>query len=350
MIAACGGKKPPPAIAPSAPEPRAAAAPEKPEPQKALAYEASASPGDVVSACVKPERSSRLGIAMPKGKAREAWSAALDATLEPAFLLTTGTRVVVVGRSARYAMFDTKGMSIATGELGGKGERVHIDSAGGVLSGTGGKSVSLADGAEADVMPSERGAEGDGKPLSQAATHGDATIYVNGNSLEVKDPSGVRQIIQGAFDVIGLAVDDDGVAFGMVRQKGVLSLWITPLRGGSIGRVKLPAGKREKTSIPPILGKAVRVIVYDDRLVGVAAEGKTLWEKRKLPTGGATMTLDDRLLVATDEAVQVIDPANGKAAEVANAKGEVFVTPPILAQGGILLAASAGKLHAFAFE
>ncbi len=349
-LAACGGRPPPKPAAVATRE--SAPPPPKPEGPKAEPFQAAASPSDVTTVFVRPERSSKLGAALPRGKTREAWSVALDAKTDPAFLLAAGTRIVVVGRTGRWTIVDTKGFTVASGALDGeRADRARIDAAAGTLANGGTKVVSLADGTESDALPAERSAAADLPPSAHAAAHGEGTIYTNGNALEVRDGEGVRQIIQGAFDILDIAVDDEGVAYAIVKQgkKGELSLWITPMRGGSIGRVKLPPGKRERVAVPPIIGKGVRVLVYDDRVVGMAPEGKTLWEKRGALTGGATMTADDRLLVASDDKVQIYESASGKAIDAAQTKGVVLLTAPILASA-LLVVASGAKLHAFTFE
>ena len=93
----------------------------------------------------------------------------------------------------------------------------------------------------------------------------------------------------------------------------------------------------------------MRVVVLDDRLVAIGRDGRALWERKGALTGGATLTSDDRLLVATDAKVLAIDPA-GRATEIASAPREVFLTPPILTGRGLLVVASGSSVHAYAFE
>ena len=62
-----------------------------------------------------------------------------------------------------------------------------------------------------------------------------------------------------------------------------------------------------------------------------------------------TLTSDDRLVVATDAKVLAIDPS-GRTIELAAAPKEIFLTPPIITGGGLLLVASGSALHAYAFE
>ena len=87
------------------------------------------------------------------------------------------------------------------------------------------------------------------------------------------------------------------------------------------------------------MGKVVRVLVLDDRLVAIAPDGKTLWERKGALTGGVTITADDRLLVASDAKVLAIDPA-GHATEIVSAPKEIFLTPPIVTGAGLLVVAS----------
>ncbi|MDB4936429.1 MAG: hypothetical protein JWP87_3401, partial [Labilithrix sp.] len=107
-------------------EPAAARVSEKP-----LPFEAVATPLDVVAPWVRPERSSRLAMARPSGKAREQWSLPLDPKLDPAFVVTAGTRIVVQGRAkpdrehagfvhAPFVLLDTNGRKIASDDLGGE--------------------------------------------------------------------------------------------------------------------------------------------------------------------------------------------------------------------------------------
>ena len=103
VLSGCGGAngREAPSTAPLEPSSRAPAkAPAarenvaEPEP-----FEPAASPSDVVAPFVRPERSSRLAVALPKGCARERWSVAfdpkLDPKLDPAFIVSAGTRIVV---------------------------------------------------------------------------------------------------------------------------------------------------------------------------------------------------------------------------------------------------------------
>jgi hypothetical protein len=341
LAVACGG---PPKAAPSpgsaregnASAGRASAAPEP--------FVAASSPSDVVVRYVRPERSSRLDATLPRGTAHEKWSAPLEASLDPAFLLAAGTRIVVEGHKRRFAMFDTRGTPVASASTEGdvlvlapaNGTFVSVSPQGHVRRG-----YELADGhafdpSESSVVPPE------------SAKHGSAVVYAKTGQIAVADGDDLRPIIEGDFEALDVSVDDAGVAHAIVRQKTALSLWSTPVAGGSIGRVKLEAPRRDRSSTPPILGKNMRVIVLDDRMIALGPDGKKLWERRGAFTGGATMTADDRLLVADGPHVYAVD-ASGRVSEVTHVERVVFVTPPILTANGMLVVASGQRLHAFSF-
>jgi hypothetical protein len=169
-----------------------------------------------------------------------------------------------------------------------------------------------------------------------------------GVEIDVRATSTQRTVVEPPVVPLDAAIDEGGNLNVLVRQDTDLALWTTPLAGGSVGRVRLGPLRRDRADVPPILGKAVRVVVLDDRLVAIAPDGKTLWERKGALTGGATITADDHLLVATDAKLLAIAPS-GRATELVAAAREVFLTPPILTSSGLLLVASGSALHAYAF-
>jgi hypothetical protein len=347
----------PEAIASS--EPRA----EAPEP-----FDPVESPADVVAAWVRPERSSRLAVVLPKGRARERWTFAfdpkLDPKVDPAFIVSAGSRIVVQGRpfgapdprprQSGFVLLDTRGRRIAGGVI--DGPLVRLDPAAGKLYAVGGASPpsawQLADGTHgpdklgADDPRSEQGALG-----ARAASHGSVHVFVQESGVEIDDRGAGRQrtVVEPPVVPLDAAIDDDGNLQLLVRQGQDLSLWTTPLGVGGAGRIRIGPLRRDRSTTPPIAGKGMRVLVLDDRLLAIAPDGKTLWERKGALTGGATISADDRLLVASDSKVIAIDPA-GHATELASAPKEVFVTAPIVTGNGLLLVASGTALHAYVFE
>ncbi len=373
LVAACGGGTPP-AVGPRAapggtpsdpPAPETSSSPraEAPEP-----FEAVASAADVVAPWVRPERSSRLAVALPKGRARERWTYAfdpkLDPKLDPAFVVSAGSRVVVQGRpfgapdarprQSAFVLLDTRGRRIAGGVL--DGPLVRLDPAAGKLYAVGGASPpsawQLADGTHgpdklgADDPRSEQGALG-----ARAASHGSVHVFVQESGVEIDDRAAGRQrtVAEPPVLPLDIAIDDDANLQLLVRQGQDLSLWTTPLGVGSTGRIRIGPLRRDRSTTPPIAGKGMRVLVLDDRMLAIAPDGKTLWERKGALTGGATISADDRLLVASDNKIISVDLA-GRATELASAPKEVFVTAPIVTGSGLLLVASGTALHAYAFE
>jgi hypothetical protein len=100
---------------------------------------------------------------------------------------------------------------------------------------------------------------------------------------------------------------------------------------------------------PPVLGKSLRVLVLDTGLVALGLDGKRIWERRGVPSGGVSITADDHVLVADDGKVLAMDP-KGRATELFALPGVVFVTPPILDASGVLFVASGQALHALSFS
>lgn len=368
VLVSCGSPKPsgdPSAVAGAAsPAPaRSPAAPAKPA--APLPFEAIASPGDVVAPFVRPERSSRLAVALPKGRARERWALPLDTKVDAKFVVCAGSRIVVQGRpiadrehpgyvSTPFVLLDTNGTKIATGQLGG--DLVRLVPEAGKLYAIGGSGMptawQLSDGVSNPDKLSSDDPRGAGGTLgTRAASHDGTFVFIQPTGVEIdaRKSGQQRTVVEPPVQPLDLAIDDDANLHVIVRQGQDLALWTTPLAGGSVGRIRIGPLRREHVAVSPILGKAVRVIVLDDRMVAIAPDGKTLWERKGVLTGGATITSDDRLLVATDAKIVAIDPS-GRASDIASAPKEIFLTPPVLTASGLLLAASGSMLHAYAFE
>lgn len=365
LLVACGATPPhvqeaTPATASGsrAPE-QAAVAAKTPAPEP---YVAVASTSDVVAPFVRPERSSRLAVPLPKGRARERWSAALDPKLDPVFVLCAGTRIVVQGRAAGpptsrvgpFALLDTNGRRIQTGFFGG--DLVHLRPTAGIFFGVGAtESASAHTLAAGTLVPDAlRGADLHdlrGPNATSVVSHEGTRVTVQPSGVEIEPVGGgaPRTVVEPPVEALDASIDDLANLHVLVRQDKDLALWTTPLAGGSVGRVRIGPLRRNRADTPPIVGGTLRVVVLDDRLVAYGRDGRLLWERKGALTGGATLTSDDRLLVASDAKILAIDPA-GRATEIASAPKEVFLTAPILTANGLLVVASGSAVHAYAFE
>jgi hypothetical protein len=334
----CGGPSASHAASTASPAPAHSA--DKPEP-----FIAKAGPGDVVTRCVRTERSSRLGLPLPGGKARPAFSAPLGAT-RPRYLLSASNRVVVVGEKD-FVLFDARGRRIGGAEVGDAS--FHLDVTAGRLGTidprTMHRKYSLEDAAlieevetgdyvEADVHV------GDTRVGLVRGAEGKVHVWNRGDAA-------ARAIAEGKFEPIEAAIDDDRVVHLIVRQGAELSLWSTPLVGGSIGRIKISSRPGDRPRGPPILGAAIRAVVLDDRIVAFARDGKVAYTLRGA-VGGAAITADDKLLVANGPRVSATD-AQGRTSDLVVETGSTFVTPPILAGPARLYVASTTALHAYDF-
>jgi hypothetical protein len=301
---------------------------DEPEP-----FRATSGPGDAAVAFVRDEKSSRLDVPLPRGKAREVWQVPLHGPRrEPChsacppgkrtFVLAAGNRVAVTGPED-WVLFDTSGRRVGEGKT--EGRDVRIDRVSGAV---------VVDETRSPDLP----------PDAWVAAHDRIVVSAKGGGVYV----GEREI-EGRFDAYGVAIDENGVACVPVRQGDQLSMWMIPLgTNGSIGRHKIP-GRATKVLGPPVLGKRLRVLVVETGIIALGLDGKRIWERRGVPSGGISITSDDHVLVADQSQVIAIDP-RGRATEIWSGGDVVLVSPPIVNATGLLLVASAEALHAIAFS
>ena len=301
---------------------------------KADPFHATSGPGDVPMPFVREERSSRLDVPLPKGRAKEAWRVPLGPPLrepcgdrEPcpplkaAAVLAAGNRVAVIGLDG-WALFDTSGHRIDAAKADGASKR--LDRASGLV---------VSDEARSADLPAE----------AKVAAKKGLVVMVHGGGIHVGE-----RAIEGRIEALDVAIDDAGLACVLVRQGEDLHLWTVPLAsGGGIGRQRISQGPRRVLG-PPVLGKNLRVIVLDTSVIAFGADGKRLWERRGVPTGGVTITSDDHVLIADNGKVLAVDP-RGRTTELYFVPDAIFVTPPILDARGVLFVASGRSLHAVSF-
>ena len=95
----------------------------------------------------------------------------------------------------------------------------------------------------------------------------------------------------------------------------------------------------------------MRVVLLDTGLVALGLDGKKIWERKGVPSGGVTITQDDHVLIADNGKILVLDP-RGKSSELYSSKDKdvTFVTAPILTPTGLLFVVSTDSLHALSFS
>ena len=289
-------------------------------------------PGDAPVPFVRDERSSRLDVPLPRGRARQLWRAKLDGEKREAcracslrdrsFVLTAGNRVAVVDGDA-WQLFDTWGRRVGQGKI--EGGALRLDRAGGTI---------IVD----DTRPADLPAR------TRVASRGGLVVTVEDGAVHAGERS-----IEGKFEAFDVAIDDSSVACVPVRQAKDLLLWTIPLvASGSIGRQKIPLSARRVLG-PPVLGKRVRVLVLDTGMVALGPDGKRVWERRGfVPSGGVTITADDVALVSDGGRIFAVDP-RGKTEDVFVDRDAGFVSPPILSAQKTLYVVSGSSLYALAF-
>jgi hypothetical protein len=283
------------------------------------AFAATSGPGDAPTPYVRDERSSRLAVPLPRGHAREAWTGPLG--LKPSFVLVAGNRYAVTGPDA-WVLFDARGNRVDGGK---KEASVRLDRASGAIV--------PDDTRSADTPPDAKVASRNGLPVMVKS----GAVYIG------------ERAIEGKFEAYDVAIDESDIACVVVQQKNELSMWTVPIASnGGIGRHRIP-GNAHRVISPPVLGKSLRVLVLDTGIVALGLDGKRVWERKGVPTGGVSITSDDHVLIADNAKVIAIDP-RGRATDLWVGKNVVFVTPPIVTATGVLLVASAELLHVLSFS
>ncbi len=345
IVSACGGNSnspsprvtqktvPPPVEQPSSVT--TVKEPPKPEP-----FHATSGPGDAPVSYVRDERSSRLDVALPKGHAagHELWRAPLEAqrlkpcrglcpSLQASFVITAGNRVAVVGGDPlQWTLFDTTGRKVDSGKVESASNAVRLDRASGAV---------VPDETRAPDLPED----------AKVAAHKGLVVMVKTGGVHVGE-----RAIEGRFDAFDVAIDEREVACVVVRQADDLMLWTVPLAAsGGIGRQRIAGTASRRLVSPPILGKSLRVLILDSGMIALTLDGKRAWERRSIPTGGASMMSDDHLLVADNGKILDVDP-RGKSTEIYADNDVVFTTAPILSANGTLYVASGELLHAISFN
>src|SRR6185503_9632647 len=88
-----------------------------------------------------------------------------------------------------------------------------------------------------------------------------------------------ERTIEGKFDAFDIAIDENDVAWVVVRQGTTLMVWTVPVSAeASIGRHKIP-GAAKRGIGPPLIGKRLRVLPLDTGFVALGVDGKRVWER-----------------------------------------------------------------------
>ncbi len=282
------------------------------------AFTPTSGPGDAPTPYVRDERSSRLAAPLPRGRAKEEWSAPHG--IKPSFVLVAGNRYAVTGADA-WVLFDGRGNRVDGGK---KEANVRLDRASGAI---------INDDSRAIDLP----------PDAKVAVRNGLAVMVKSGAVYIGE-----RAIEGKFEAFDVAIDESDVACVAVQQKNELSLWTVPIASSAgIGRQRI-GGRAHRVLAPPVLGKNLRVLVLDTGIVALGLDGKRVWERKRVPTGGVTITSDDHVLIADNAKVIAVDP-RGKTKDLWVGKDVIILTPPVVTATGSLLVASSELLHVISF-
>jgi hypothetical protein len=182
-----------------------------------------------------------------------------------------------------------------------------------------------------------------------AAVGGDTVTVATEDTIFTTDwDLRIRSVLAGEFTPTALSVDELGRAHLVVAAGRRRELWRVAPDGTRHFATEIPAEAAE-ISVPPLIAHDHRVfVVADGAVFAYSAEGRLVREHR--PTGelaGATVTADDRLLMAAGARVSAVDAEGRERVLFECPDGQIFA-PPILTADGEMLVATRERLHRLA--
>jgi hypothetical protein len=327
------------------------------------------------------------------------WKAELPAGMSAASVLTAPDRAVVIG-SGRWVLYDAAGKRIASEPVGSS--EVEIDDRAETLSAAGMDGAvrqwQLVDGRQRlAIMPFDA----QGQFRTRLATRGSRMIVVSQeldadvhaeparkSMVEVidltraprpgtliarmRDPGVLISVVTadrvvlategrvyfldlelnftdawaGDFEPMGLSLDELDNVYLQAKVGASVQLWKLDGNGGRVWSVAVPAAAALIVQ-PPLIGYDHRVYLVSMRaIVALDESGRTMWSySAATPLRGALVTPDGRLLASEGRQLVAFDGA-GRRVVIAEAD-DALTTPPALAPGGMLFAATRTQLMAW---
>jgi len=160
----------------------------------------------------------------------------------------------------------------------------------------------------------------------------------------------IKTAINGEFTPLVMSLNDAGIIYLVVSDKGVPKLRSIKPNGERIFSAELPE-KMLDVVYPPIITYDHRVfLIKDDYLVAFNAGGHCVWEyQTDNPIAGAVVTAENQLLMSDGSELGVFE-ANGHYRTLYKFKGESLQTPPTLTSSGELVVATDKKLYCLAIR
>lgn len=366
---------------------------------------ASAEPPDYPRRFGTPEQNSRLGTALPQGVWAPRFQVPVRGLANPRDVLVLGDRIVLRSDDG-FALYDTDGEFIGNGALSqtavlldpadgllfgvdqrgmlaawrlssgevrfrmilllpGEFTRIFLDRPGDLYLASVETGVPPHSGLEPSRSLVERYSLGamdvdaNGSLLTAErrgelvrsrsdllmARHQDTFVLAIEDSLLRADASlAVQAQLTGSFRPQALSLDEAGRAWLVATTGTGPELWAIEPDGRRLFATPLPRTSAQLLAPPIVSHHHLAYLVYRDRILAFESDGRPAWQW-SASTVGATLTADDRLLVAAGREVRSIGA--GGPGDLLVTLPEPIVTPPILSAGGLLLVASADTLYAF---
>lgn len=178
-----------------------------------------------------------------------------------------------------------------------------------------------------------------------AALQGESLVLATNNAIYLAGTDlTLRAELSAEFEPRAFSLDEQSWIFLIAKVAGSAELWVLNDRGERVARTALPEGFEPLA--PPIVGYDRTVYVISDRRVmAVAPDGKTLWDRvLDRSVSGAVVTADHRLLVTSGSELLSFD-ASGASTTLFSAPDDRLTTPPAPTPSGDVIIAGERRVY-----
>ncbi len=193
----------------------------------------------------------------------------------------------------------------------------------------------------------------DKSPMLFAA--GTGFVYAAASNYLVVAESGlnVSAVYEADFKPVSLSVDESGFMHMIVESGGRKAFWVVMPDGRRIVQAAL-ADEHQSVSLPPVLAFHHQTFLLTrSAVLAFSPEGSLMWQRQMAgDIAGASVTQDDKLLVAAGSELTILDAA-GHQLGVHHFPGEQLTTAPVLTRTGDrmeLLVGTRAQLHSLVSE
>ena len=156
----------------------------------------------------------------------------------------------------------------------------------------------------------------------------------------------LSHVFEGSFVPHSLSLDEAGNIFLAGQRGNANYVWKITQKGEIAWEFALPGGPL-LLDYPPIVGYDHTVFqIAGQHIYALDANGRLLWSRGAEGALASAVVTADHQLVASEGSCVAAYNKKGERRQVHCLTGETFVTPPILNESGLLLAATKTHLHA----